>query len=1130
MREGENLMNDTRRKIAACAIVWILILATGGRWSTFGQSDDKLAAARKLYQEANELFDKNSPESLEAAKAKYKDASRLFRAAGDKQGEADSLYSIALILDDAGERSAAMENYRQALTLYQAVANKDWEAQTLIRIGMLQSSAKEYQLAADSDRQALQLYRQLKDRSGEAAALVNLGVDYTDLNDKQQALDRYQQALTIYRELGSKTKEADTLASMADVYSDLDKAPEALNYYGNALMLYRELGNKSKEAETLNEIGEISVLFGEKQKALDLFQEALRIYVSIGDKNGEAETLGLIGSTYSALILPEKALSYLERALKIYRETGDSKAEAAILIGLSGLYANLGEKEKALDYSNQASVIIRRDSSKEADVFAPLLSPATLGASLSLATLGASDNEEEAKAKLKEAFSHFDRQPSRLKGEEAVDYIVRMMMVGFYHFISEENQKALEYWDRGLEAARSENQKMLEVMMLIYVGLAQGESKPQIAINNLHQAYDIAHSLGNKSYEALITLFVGLMYGELYEKEKRAEYLTQTLNYLNQALVLYRTTNDINVEAYLLQMLMEIWEKENNPPLAILYGKQAVNLFQGVRSELRELDRKLQDSYLLRVVETYQKLANILIAQGRIAEAEQVLAMLKEEEFFEYLRRDDKVAKELLGKLSLTPAEQEAFKRYEAIADTLTRIGRELGELQVESQRFPAGKFPRQARLDDLEKQLADANQVFNAFLDELKIKFGENDRRVAEVESGTQALLKELNQPRTVVISTIAGEDRLNLIVTTSDAQRAHTVDIKAADLNRLVYEFREAVKNPKVDPRPVGKRLYDVLFPAALQKDLEGVKADTIIWSLDGTLRYAPIAALWDGEKYLVEHYAISVITLASRGNLNQAPTDRTKWQALGLGVSKPFQTFSALPAVPGELCRVVNDPQAAARCKESETGVVAGRSLLDDEFTLSTFKAHLGRYPVIHIASHFSLNAGNETDSFLLLGGGKTDEERRLTLASVRAELKTGFVGVELLTLSACNTAMTAGARSNGLEVEGFGALAQKQGAKAVLATLWAVADPSTRDLMAEFYRILETDKGIGKAEALRRAQLTLLNGTYKVEEIPLWRRGAEIVDMRKDLPSFKEDPNAPFAHPYFWSPFVLFGNWR
>jgi CHAT domain-containing protein len=325
-------------------------------------------------------------------------------------------------------------------------------------------------------------------------------------------------------------------------------------------------------------------------------------------------------------------------------------------------------------------------------------------------------------------------------------------------------------------------------------------------------------------------------------------------------------------------------------------------------------------------------------------------------------------------------------------------------------------------------------------------------------------------------------------------------------------------------------------MLFPISLQKDLLGIKADTIVWSLDGMLRYVPIPALWDGNEYLVERYKNVVITLASRDRLAAVPQNRANWQALGVGVSREtvlkdsdgsLHSFEALTSVPEELCSVIADPDEKIRCaalNAGKNGIIPGKSLLDDKFTLANFKGLVGRYPIIHIASHFSLNAGNEDDSYLLLGGG---DDRKLTLADVR---KGGskFVGVELLTLSACNTAMSSGNKSNGVEVEGFAVLAQNQGAKAVLASLWSVADNSTRDLMIAFYKQLEATPRVSKAEALQKAQLELLKGKYLPGEIAPWRRFDEKAISAES--SFRPDPKAPFAHPYYWSPFVLMGNWQ
>jgi CHAT domain-containing protein len=106
-----------------------------------------------------------------------------------------------------------------------------------------------------------------------------------------------------------------------------------------------------------------------------------------------------------------------------------------------------------------------------------------------------------------------------------------------------------------------------------------------------------------------------------------------------------------------------------------------------------------------------------------------------------------------------------------------------------------------------------------------------------------------------------------------------------------------------------------------------------------------------------------------------------------------------------------------------------------------------------------------------------------------------------------------------------------LAQKQGALAVLATLWEVADASTGQLMREFYRLREANPQWTKAEALRQAQLELLTGQTKVSQTRTQR--AEIVGGEagsSSQPSFTPDANAPLAHPYYWAPFILIGNWK
>ena len=96
------------------------------------------------------------------------------------------------------------------------------------------------------------------------------------------------------------------------------------------------------------------------------------------------------------------------------------------------------------------------------------------------------------------------------------------------------------------------------------------------------------------------------------------------------------------------------------------------------------------------------------------------------------------------------------------------------------------------------------------------------------------------------------------------------------------------------------------------------------------------------------------------------------------------------------------------------------------------------------------------------------------------------------IELLTLSACETAM-----GDDRAALGLAGIAVRAGARSALATLWTVNDQAAANLIGEFYRQL-AQPGISKAEALRRAQVSLLE-------------------------------ERPYQHPGYWSPFLLISNW-
>ena len=172
------------------------------------------------------------------------------------------------------------------------------------------------------------------------------------------------------------------------------------------------------------------------------------------------------------------------------------------------------------------------------------------------------------------------------------------------------------------------------------------------------------------------------------------------------------------------------------------------------------------------------------------------------------------------------------------------------------------------------------------------------------------------------------------------------------------------------------------------------------------------------------------------------------------------------------------------------------------LDERFTAKQLKSALqDDVSVLHIASHFQLSPQSDLDSFLLLG-----DRSRLSLKELRqGDFKFDRVG--LLTISACSTALPAGFDAQGNDAKGLAELAQTLGAKSVIATLWAINDTGTELLMRHFYAALasrDAGRRIDKAVALQRAQLALLKNS-----------GAAAAGK--------------YAHPYYWSAFVLAGDW-
>jgi CHAT domain-containing protein len=331
---------------------------------------------------------------------------------------------------------------------------------------------------------------------------------------------------------------------------------------------------------------------------------------------------------------------------------------------------------------------------------------------------------------------------------------------------------------------------------------------------------------------------------------------------------------------------------------------------------------------------------------------------------------------------------------------------------------------------------------------------------------------------PKAAVIYPIILPDRLEVILSLPNQPLRHyATSIPQSELESLLDRMRQSLRRTSTDQErlPLFQKGYDLLVrPAESELAASGIK--TLVFGLDGELKNLPMAALHDGQQYLVEKYSVALTP--SLQLLEPRPLNRGQIKVLVGGLSEARDIFRPLPGVEFEV-------------KQIKAEIPTSSVLLNQEFTSNALQDQINAapYPVVHLASHgeFSSNAEN---TFILAWDTRINVKQLGGLLQARE--KSDRRPIELLVLSACKTA--AGDNRAAL---GLAGVAVRSGARSTLATLWPVDDQSTSDFMVEFYKELAQSQ-VTKAQALRYAQLELL-----------------------------KQPR--FRHPFYWAPFVLVGNW-
>ncbi|MBT9317589.1 CHAT domain-containing protein [Leptothoe spongobia] len=628
------------------------------------------------------------------------------------------------------------------------------------------------------------------------------------------------------------------------------------------------------------------------------------------------------------------------------------------------------------------------------------------------------------------------------------------------------NRQAIDYFQKSYDLAVAQQIPMTQLYALLNLIPAHERAENKAAAQQDYQlALDVLQQLPDSKTKAFAAIKLASFLEPLEVRQSPLllgttppTSINQAQLLLEQALAIGNATDNPRITSFALGKLGNLDERSGRYHAALKKTQQA--------RLAADQDRAAQDSLYL----WEWQLGRIYKAQGKVADAGQAYGQAVA--LLEQIRSDI---------LSANRDLQFDFR------DTVEPIYRQYADLNLAA-------VPKQIALtQETEKQAFKDLETVLTTLDSLKVaelqSYFANDCVIVPAQTRAD----EVGQSTaTGVFSTALSDDGVTVILSLPDGSRK-VVRVRETQtrIQTKINDFRKSLEFGSRDYRfnkQQAIQLYQLLIQP-FETDLAGVK--TLVFVNDGLLRSVPMAALHDGQQFLIEKYAVA--TTPSLTLTTPEKVEKTELSALLLGVSKQPElsqgrSFGALPAVERELDLL------SAQFSNSKT-------LRNEAFSIEALQQSLvdKDYRILHMATHGTFGFASE-DNYLVAGAKDSSNTYNETLTISKLDELIRNVNdptrepIELLTLTACETAI-GGNRST----LGLAGVAVRAGVRSAIATLWPVSDDSTPDIINTFYTKLQ-DPTLTKAEALQQAQITML-----------------------------QSEDVTRQHPYRWAPFILIGNW-
>ncbi len=951
----------------------------------------------------------------------------------------------------AGAKKQAIAVYREALEHWRVAGADRRRAWTLLAIAILHRQLAESREAQPLYEEAAALFHELGEDHGEAIALNDLGLCASDLSQLEDARAYLQQALDLQRRLGDDYGAAMARNNLCLEDHRRGELRLAEDCYEQVLASARQGGERIQEALVLSNLGNVYDRLGEPGLAIDAYRRSLSIRQSTGDRKGEAKTRVNLGVLYRRLGEPQEAIGHYTAALAIHRQLGDRRWEARTLSNLGQAYYSLGELERARSF--------------------------------------------------------FDRAlPMRRAVGDLRGTAVTLNHLGRLHRRLGKPGKARELHRQALEISRQNHLRSDEANTLILLGqssLAAGD--PDAALEVSRRAFELVEKSGDRRKQADVLHQIG-------EARRRRGDVEQALTSLSRALDHRRAIQDRQGEVWSLGAIAHAEAELGRFDAAFGHVREALKLTEALRSGIVDPDLR----------------AAFTSSQRRAYELEIDLLMRRHE--LEPKAGHDRsalAASERARARTLVELLQEAGARIRQGIDPV------LSDRRASLQQRLDAKAMLRVRLLSRGDVDHDARRELFEVLAELETVEADIRRQSPAYAALTRpdplstAEIQELLDPDTMLLEFSLGEERSFLWALTTETSASFELPGREEieDASRSAHQALSTLdlRDPDSSREPLARLSRLILGPVAGR-----LLRRRLVVVADGALHYIPFAALPspagaspDSVTLLEQHEIVHLPSASALAVQRRVLAGRPQapgrvailadpvFHASDSRIRRiPAPATETAPSVsPGALrggsgTEMLDLGLDRLRASRREANAIAalvppGTALVALDFAAHrdlVFSGELGRYRIIHFATHGMIDARRPELSGLVLS--LVDREGRARDGFLRLrDLYNMRLASDLVVLSGCRTALGREIRGEGLVglTRGF----MYAGAPRVVASLWQVEDQATGELMERFYRAMLVD-GLPTAAALRQAQL-------------------EVARQRR------------WSAPFYWAGFVHQGDW-